>query len=991
MGKYRAPFTGWSPAILQVTPVALVNCNKQNSLSFQYLLSPLMKGNLFIDDLTPTQEHFLKKYLLENRLSHELHELNKPQCCEILGSPFKVRESATIDGPGTSSDQPLPLLSFFFSNFVATFPFVTLNPEGDQIDFWQNTVQPFVESFNTKNISNSEDRHENITKRRQVNKKFLSGLLLFYNSMIITNKDLTYLKESHLKPSDTGNMEKLHSSTKNVPHSFQTDLNDFSKMKYFSDIAINVVAVRTLESESTSSWNPFKYVSELAPRHHYEFVIQVIRREKKEAGFVYACHFVSRAYGEFRKLETKLKHEYPGLMTDIPELPLKSKNDDGVLELESDSPKSDSLVPPKISKNSLERKLTSSLEKLVPKATAMLSTFLEKTSGANQEIKFAREKLRLALRGYLNTLIRYPEIVHSEIFKLFSISDSFSQLSPTDMVDYEARVKYEEMKLQTQYEFQQQTTKAIVKLQHDFEDFKQKLVMDPKTVTMIFEDIGKSSNIHDLSPLLQTFNEWCKLEVAATLYQTFLSQDNSSEWLNKCKKLHRLFPYNLIYGILKFTNPLKIVSRVIDLLLVNIPRFSWPKWSKGEDLEEPPKQAHNFLSMIFIMLLNEDLNGFEKEIKLLANDKLGSGYEKFLERLRNYPELSYMTMGEIKQESLFKGEEVFITILKSDKIEPKLKDCDSDILRHVIDSQKAYQDIGSQLAQSNLYLNLKQYWQLHVRKKDKDLIKQMWTEPELTKLIKNFLSIFYQPIIKIFNKADIHVIFKDNQRFLDDLVEKLVQLNNEEVYYLNPVEIFDELKRVLDKHENLIWKFMYSVYKNDEQQLFYKLISWLESFLSMLRLKFSNAETVTLDLAAPTEEPIDEELFMKQLNSRIDKIVSKRRLFKEYLNKKAESNNVSHQDKIDGDWEKVNDQVFGNMSMGDFGVASDDVEEFNYLNAEEDLLQDDDQGNLEKELKQKLYEFEQSGQNWGTSELDKLDGIVTKQMESLLLDIKINR
>lgn len=989
MGKCRVPFTGWNPA--QVTPVALVNCNKQNSSSCQYLLSPLMKGNLFINDLTPTQEHFLKKYLLENRLSHELHELNKPQCCEILGPPFKVRQSASINGSGTSSDQSLPLLSFFFSNFVATFPFVTLNPESDQIDFWQNTVQPFIESFNTKNISDSEDRHENITKRRQVNKKFLSGLLLFYNSMIITNKDLTYLKESHLKPSDTGNMEKLHSSTKNVPHSFQTDLNDFKKMKYFNDIAINVVAVRTLESESTSSWNPFRYVSELVPRHHYEFVIQVVRREKKETSdFVYACHFVSRAYGEFRKLETKLKHEYPGLMTDIPELPLKSKNDDGFLELESDS-----LLPPSnMSKKSLERNLTSSLENLGPKSTAMLtSTFLEKTSVApSQEMKFVREKLRLALRGYLNTLIRYPEIVHCDIFKLFSNSNSFSQLSPTDVVDYEARVKYEEIKLQTQYEFQQQTTKAIVKLQHDFEDFKQKLVMDPKTVTILFEDIGKSSNIHDLSPLLQTFNEWCKLEVAATLYQIFLNQDNSSEWLNKCKKLHRLFPYNLIYGILKFTNPLKIVSRVIDLLLVNIPRFSWPKWSKGEELEEPPKtQAHNFLSMIFIMLLNEDLNGFEKEIKLLANDKLGSGYDTFLQRLRNYPELSYMTIGEIKQESLSKGEELFITVLKSDKIEPKLKDSDKDILQQVIVSQKAYQDIGSQLAGSNLYLNLKQYWQLHVRKKDKDLIKQLWTEPELTKLIKNFLTIFYQPIIKIFNKADIHLIFKDSQRFVDDLVEKLDQLNNEEVYYLNSVEIFDELKRVLDKHENLIWKFMYSVYKNDEQQLFYKLISWLESFLSMLRLKFSNAGTVTLDLAVPTEEPIDEELFIEQLNSRIDKIVSKRRLFKEYLNKKAESNNVSHQDKIDGDWEKVNDQVFGNMSMGDFGVASDDVEEFNYLNAEEDFLHDDGQGNLEKELKQKLYEFEQSGQNWGTSELDKLDGIVTKQMESLLLDIKINR
>ena len=38
-----------------------------------------------------------------------------------------------------------------------------------------------------------------------------------------------------------------------------------------------------------------------------------------------------------------------------------------------------------------------------------------------------------------------------------------------------------------------------------------------------------------MSPLLKTFNEWCKVEIAATIYQTFISQDNSSEWFNKVK------------------------------------------------------------------------------------------------------------------------------------------------------------------------------------------------------------------------------------------------------------------------------------------------------------------------------------------------------------------------------------------------------------------------------------------------------------------------
>ena len=37
-----------------------------------------------LKQLTPTQEHFLKKYLLEEQLSKELHNFNEPNCCQLL-------------------------------------------------------------------------------------------------------------------------------------------------------------------------------------------------------------------------------------------------------------------------------------------------------------------------------------------------------------------------------------------------------------------------------------------------------------------------------------------------------------------------------------------------------------------------------------------------------------------------------------------------------------------------------------------------------------------------------------------------------------------------------------------------------------------------------------------------------------------------------------------------------------------------------------------
>lgn len=63
-------------------------------------------NNDIINELNPTQEHFLKKYLLENRLTHELHLLSQPNCCQLFGPPFKYT-------PDQMEEYQFPLLRFF--------------------------------------------------------------------------------------------------------------------------------------------------------------------------------------------------------------------------------------------------------------------------------------------------------------------------------------------------------------------------------------------------------------------------------------------------------------------------------------------------------------------------------------------------------------------------------------------------------------------------------------------------------------------------------------------------------------------------------------------------------------------------------------------------------------------------------------------------------------------------------------------------------------
>ncbi|KAK6202866.1 uncharacterized protein RJT21DRAFT_118937 [Scheffersomyces amazonensis] len=914
------------------------------------------EGKEVLDQLSPTQEHFLKKYLLENRLTIELHELSKPGCCQLLGPPFKIQSDKEGNNNDEDKHQSLPLLSFFFKQFVTEFPFITNNSPKDQLNFWQNTVQPFIEKFNQGNISSSDERRNNITKRKQVNKKFLSGLLLFFNSTLITDKDLIYQNQSHLKASDTGKIDKLQKSSNEVAISM-AGLHEYELFQYKNDISINIVSVRDVSATSVpayTSWNPLRYLrtsDTQVQTHNFDFILQITTRMNSLDGDVikYKSHFIPRHYHEFKLLSQSLKKAYPGLMASKSfDLPVKSKSDQGI-----NSQEYEPSISSKVSENS------------------------------GQSNSLYREKLRLALRGYLRSLISRPEIVHSKEFLKFINDENliFQSLTVDDLVDYNKRLESEKKAFVTQLEFQHQASKVMLQLSSDFDEFKSNLIMKPDTILKIFEDIEKSSSIKSQSKVIRTFNEWCKLEVAATIYQMFLSQDNSGEWLNKCRRFHRLFPYNVVYGILRFTNPVKIVGKVIDLLLMNIPTISFSGSEKGE--------TRNLLSIIFTLLLDEDLTDFEKELTALREDKLDTDYDVFLERIEAYCQLDTNIVDDIREESMIKSQDFLLTILSTELILPRIQtSLDQFKFNKIKESYEAYSHLNEDkdVTKSELYLNLKQYWQVQIRKKDTNLLKQLWKEPELTRLLKDSISIFYQPLIRVFAKADMHVVFRSFQIFMDDLMKDLYLLSNKEIYYLNPFQIFERIKGLLDKHEEVLWEFLHNVYVHDEQHLFKGIVKWTEKFLLFLRLKFVNEEAVKLIISL-NGVSLNEELFIKQLNAQTNRVVEKRRLFKEYFeNKSLIGKGISAQDKIDEGWEDVNGKLFGDTSAGDFGVNQEDFEEFNNMHAEADL---DADGTLDNDLKKKLLKLEEDVNEIGTSELDKLDGTIKTQLSILLKDINL--
>lgn len=875
----------------------------------------------FIDSLTPTQEHFLKKFLLEDQLTSELHYLSHPGCLKYLGPPF----ASAIDD---KNETKLPLLKYFFSHFVATFPLIANNTPQDQNAFWKDTVEPFVNSFNTKNMSEGVERNESVTKRHQVNRKMLSSLLLFYNSMLVSKRDLEYLETDHLKSSDQGKLEKLakgpaKSSVGLGDYQKVKSLDDFSQMTYINDIHLNIVAVDAVaapEEPLTWSFNPLRLLA-AQPTNllNYFFIIHVARRSGDLGAYKHKSHFISRPYLEFRQLESLLRKKYPGLMTtDVSRIPRKLKHDDGIV----------------LDDISILSGGTSSTE----------SSMLNKKG---VRIKFHREKLRLALRGYLNSLLSKPEIAHCDEFGEFIDCEAknFSQLSPAQETDFAQRVQLEKNRLDTQQEFQENTARVVYSLTKDIDKFKQQLVHEPTQLTKLFEELGNTNDPDKVSPLLRTFVEWCKLEVAATLYQVFLTQDNLSEWFAKCRKFHRLFPYNVCYGILKYTNPMRIMSLIVDLLLVNMPTLSWGK-------QEDDKKAHNLLSMIFVMLLNEDLEDYQKEKKrLLELEPLDlPEYQVFIERINSYVRDKDLDVSEeIKEEALANGDNLLITILESDKLKPALEAKDEPVMVSIREAYRAYESLDKhkEIATISNYVSLRQLWQLEVRARDKQMLKQLWQQEELTLLIKKILTLFFQPMMTVMKKCDIHLAFRDWQHFMNDLMAELSGLDEGEVYYMSSVEMFHRFKALLDQHEEAFWSFMHNLYMKDDQHIFLGMVRWIEMFLLELRRKFADSGRVTMDMAKFTpSEPVDQDLFVSQLDSRISLVLEKRRMLKHYLSLAAQLNTDSLQEgtngelgvasvrksqrAIDQEWEKMNGGIFGSDNGG-FGVNTDDVEDYNLL------------------------------------------------------------
>lgn len=463
-----------------------------------------------IEQLSPIQEHYLKRELVRAQISYEVQHLLDFKSITSLGPPF-----ADSDGTYHDGYHELPIMTHIFNAQVQTFPFIN---SVNQKEFWQDKVQTFVQSLAQKDLSSSADRSED-TKRRRIGRKLTNLIALYMGSGLQTTTPME--KTARIQP-------PAEKGVRNID--LEKIVLDLYDAHYINDIDVNVVGVRIV-----SERHGFLY------EDHAEFIIKAQFRGAPPV-------HVARRYSEFRKLQTQLEKEFPGKQ--LPSLPSRNKT----ATILSDSEESDSI--------SIASEESDHENESVNRATQLKKFFY---GNKKQASTYPREKQRITLRSYLRALLRNSQVAKSQSLLEFFFRDRFKP-SLEELKDMDDRRRLDIKRIEDQIEFYKIATERARILEIHMSQFKQDL-MAPGGLQNIFSEIREKDSVDQLSPKFQKFLEWAEIEVGGTLYNMFVADDSSPELFSQVSRIHKLVPYTLLRAVLRVSNPMAIMKGVIDLFL----------------------------------------------------------------------------------------------------------------------------------------------------------------------------------------------------------------------------------------------------------------------------------------------------------------------------------------------------------------------------------------------------------------------------------------
>ncbi|KAI0771644.1 hypothetical protein BD413DRAFT_625140 [Trametes elegans] len=799
--------------------------------------------------LTPIRAHYLKKELIRLEFQRELDALvtaptNNVSTFSYLGPPF-------TPPPKDAPHLDLPFLRYFFRHFVLTFPFLESAPK----DFFPDKVQPFLASLLTRNLSPTSVLDENPEESEEATRHRLLNKLERNLSMLMSSATKLVEPEEvvRLSQADLNRLEMLArkraAREKRLKDSFD----------------VNVVCVRSVMEKKR-----------MRSKVHEEFIIRTRRRGHPEV-------FVSRRYGDFKTLADELRKAHPEEVvpgpppkdrsfvnvtvnpavytptypTHFPPSPSSSSSGypaptsppsmpsvPPVSPLPSQAGRTPTKLPrPRGSVDIYDMERNSSVDSFgSTPPTSPTSGYHLNASGSGggltqQAMRLSREKNRLTLRSYLNTLLSSSTFASSPVLKSFLLSGP-TRLTEEEHEDARRREEADRMREEGRMRFAKEITARVDGLRETVRGVKGEL-LGPDGLMHIFGTIKETTDVRNLPSDFHAVIEWARISLASTVFHHFVASDSASESFAGLKRIHGLMPYFMLKAALKISNPMGMIRGVLDLFLAQ------------------PFGGRSLLQRMFTGQLMEEARALEEDIDAVR-DKVDDPI--MCEKVRLFVYAPREIQAVYKADAAAENMHVLAVVLRSGE-QPALSRgqmqrvmrahrAHKEYLRYTESLADSDDDEGPQDEEAWLFEDLSVLAKLYARLKDREQLIELIFQGNTAELLKDIITIFYAPLAQVYKAASIADSLGDLQNFINDLIRTVEQ--TEELSQTDPartVQIFIDL---IQRHEQSFYSFVHNVHSKGEG-LFTRLMRWIELFLTLMR--DGVGERISLDYLLPHTGP----------------------------------------------------------------------------------------------------------------------------------------
>ncbi|KAF9110037.1 hypothetical protein BGX27_006860 [Mortierella sp. AM989] len=760
--------------------------------------------------LTPSQEHYLKKYLLGVLINSELERLqNDPyQTLPNLGGPFDLKDEHV--------DSTTPFLRYLFESIVVPFPFLA-NTKGE---LWPK-LRLFMDEWAKLDAGNGVERKEMIRRKRLKNKGEKT-IVLLYSMAVKTVQQRDQEKKDELLRKEKGIESSLGRLQLTTTETVIPPTSVTGPWTIIHGHRINVAGIRVIKEK--------RHVRE----HEVTlFLVSSTLPDGKE-------YIVARRYSQIRQLYISLREEYPQYEFQLPPAMLSSK-----------SGSSGAKAAREKDRISL-RGYLHSLAKVSPEVvdSSIFISFLTKEPATLSADEIKDIKARTALDEHrMEQQAKFDREVAKKVEEL----DTHMKQIKVDLLQpggvsrlftaFREWEKVEDLPALYQTVFEWGCMNFASTLYHVF--------TASDDATLNFTHLKRTHMLMPYRAMWTILKVSNPMAMMKGIMDLFLAQPFGSRSL-----MQRIISVNIQEEISEYKKDVAQLEASINDpgLCEKIHNYVYaPKATIEKIFSDSELYDITELSLVMDVLKSDEIKPslLDDQIKRVcdAQQQLEKD-DSEKTRLAKEQRISSDSGSDLSDQS----------------------DDDSDVKpsseepRSFHATKKGHLNTKS-TQHMNLVRLLQQLLVTQLRIRDKERMMELVFQGVTGEIFKEVVSIFYEPLITVYKSANVADSLMDVKDFADELVKIVEQADVTDDGKDGKPPISTLYLNLVKKHLPSFYKFVHSVYKQDDG-LFRDLLKWIESILTFMRTGYARTGAdikpdeelrVTVDLDEMVKTNVDKE------------------------------------------------------------------------------------------------------------------------------------